>query len=80
MRAWIGALSGMGVFWVGAFAYLYMCLRNLRETDGRYGSRTFERYQSLVNTGAASVWPKRLVMLSGPLGIVIIFSSILLSK
>ncbi len=79
-RTLLGCAVGMAISITASTSYLYMCIRNLRSTEGGYGKRTFERYRTLIHEGSASVWPMRLVVFCTPLGIVVVFSSILLGK
>lgn len=79
-RILLGCGTGMAILCTASMSYFYMCIRNLRGTEGSYGQRTFERYRALVQEGSASIWPMRLVVFCAPLGIAIVFGSILLSK
>jgi hypothetical protein len=80
-RTWFECLLGLAVFSLGGFAIQYMVVR-LNGWSGYLSSQRDlkERYRALVRNHNAPSWPIAVSFLCIPLGIVIVFGAILMSK
>jgi len=77
----VGAFSGLGIFLLGVYGLRYMQARVLggwnrvKVVHGLTG-----KYQVLIREGKAPQWPLVLYRVCFPLGVVVAFASILLTK
>lgn len=77
----IGAFSGLGIFLLGANGLRYMQAHVLGGWNKvKIVHDLTGRYRSLIREGKAPLWPLVLYWVCFPLGIVVAFASILLTK
>ncbi len=80
-NTWLVCVLGFAVFSLGGFARQYMVVR-LYGWSGYLSSQRdlTQKYRALVRSQNAPSWPMGVSFLCIPLGIVVVFGAILLSK
>jgi hypothetical protein len=80
-QTWLLCVVGIVVFWIGGMARMYMVVR-LQGWAGYLSSQKnlTKRYRLLIETKHAPRWPMIVSSVCLPLGVVIVFGAILVSK
>ena len=77
----VGVLLGFAIFLVGVHGFRYMQARiygGWIRVQGPFNF--FGKYRALIREGKAPLWPLILYGVCSPLGIIVAFASILLTK
>jgi hypothetical protein len=81
IRIYIGPLFGMGIFSFGLYSLRYVQSRVFRSSKQVKNMRDLIRkYRALISSGSAPSWPLACLIVCCPLGILIMFASLILVK